>query len=133
MAPDHPYPKPINDCYKATLHIINTSEELGVNIDKLILAGDSTGGSIVAIVSQKLLENKQKLPQLQVLIYPWIQMVNFKLPSSSYYKTTSVINQVGLRLSKMTLWYLGIYENDTRYSEIHESLKAHKHLALIDD
>jgi len=43
-------------------------------IDKINLS-DSAGGNAVAVVSQRLLAENLKQPKLQVLIYPWLQMV----------------------------------------------------------
>ena len=63
------------------MHVIQNSKEIGVNAEKMVLAGDSAGGGIVAAITQRLLEENQPQPRLQVLIYPWIQLVNSKLPS----------------------------------------------------
>ena len=48
MAPDYPYPHSINDCYAATLYVIENCNELGGDISKFVLAGDSAGGNAVA-------------------------------------------------------------------------------------
>ena len=40
----------------------------------MVLAGDSAGGGIAAAITQRLLEENQQQPRLQVLIYPWIQL-----------------------------------------------------------
>lgn len=45
---------------------------------RVILAGDSAGGNIVAVMTQKLMADRFKMPKLQVLVYPWIQMVDLK-------------------------------------------------------
>ena len=49
MTPEHPYPQSINDCYTVTLNVIQNSKELGINLDKLVLAGDSAGGFLFFI------------------------------------------------------------------------------------
>ncbi len=33
------------------------------------------GGNAVAVLTQRLLSEKKKLPKIQVLIYPWTQLV----------------------------------------------------------
>ena len=43
MTPEFPYPTPTDDCYKATLHVLKLSDQLGIDLNKLILAGDSAG------------------------------------------------------------------------------------------
>ena len=52
MTPEHPYPQSINDCYTVTLNVIQNSKELGINLDKLVLAGDSAGGNVVDFASK---------------------------------------------------------------------------------
>ncbi len=91
------------------------------------------GANVVAAITQRLLEENQPQPRLQVLIYPWIQLVNSKLPSYTKYNTTSSINQVGLKLTKMAMWYLGICESDEKYSDILDGIKRLDHFGLIED
>ena len=47
------------------------------------------GGSAAAVVTQRLLKNKEKLPKLHFMSYPWLQMVDYQLPSSIY-----LLNQI---------------------------------------
>ncbi len=74
LAPEYPYPAPINDCYAVTKHVMQSKNEFG-DSERVILAGDSAGGNIVAVMTQKLKSDNIKMPKLQVLIYPWMQMV----------------------------------------------------------
>ncbi len=39
LAPDHPFPVPMNDCYDATLHFLENAEEFGVDSQRIALAG----------------------------------------------------------------------------------------------
>ena len=50
MAPEYAYPQPIIDCYKVTLHVLKIAKELGVDSEKLILAGDSAGIKLYLII-----------------------------------------------------------------------------------
>ena len=74
MAPEHPFPAATDDCYSVTKYVLESSNEFG-NTDKVILAGDSAGGNAVAAVTQRLKVENMKMPKLQILIYPWLQMV----------------------------------------------------------
>ena len=74
MAPEYPYPAPTNDCYSVTKYVLESGDEFG-DTDRVILAGDSAGGNIVAVMTQKLLAEHVKMPKIQVLVYPWLQMV----------------------------------------------------------
>jgi acetyl esterase/lipase len=99
----------------------------------MVLAGDSAGGGIVAAITQRLLEENQQQPILQILIYPWIQLVNSKLPSYTKYNTTSFIIQTGFKLTKMAAWYLGLTENVTGYDEFLVNFEKNNHFGLIED
>lgn len=57
-----------------TKYVLESGAEFG-NVNKVILAGDSAGGNIVAAMTQRLRSEKITQPKLQVLIYPWTQMV----------------------------------------------------------
>jgi acetyl esterase/lipase len=79
LAPEHPFPFPTQDCYNATKYVLESGFEFG-DTSRVVLAGDSAGGNIVAVMTQRLLAEKINLPKLQVLIYPWTQMVkNLKI------------------------------------------------------
>jgi acetyl esterase/lipase len=43
MSPENSFPTPIIDCYKVTLHVMQNFKEYGVDLSKLVLAGDSAG------------------------------------------------------------------------------------------
>ena len=40
LAPDHPFPVPMNDCYDATLHFLENAEEFEVDPQRIALAGN---------------------------------------------------------------------------------------------
>nr|XP_060615075.1 arylacetamide deacetylase-like 4 [Anolis sagrei ordinatus] len=82
LAPEHPFPIPIMDCCTATMHFLKNAEEYGVDPHRIVLYGQSSGGSFAVAVSEYL-AGKKDLPKLggQVLIYPALQAVDFNLPS----------------------------------------------------
>lgn len=52
LCPKNPYPDPINDCYQAYVWIVTQAkEQLGLDIQKFILAGDSAGGHLAVSVT----------------------------------------------------------------------------------
>ncbi|XP_063001318.1 arylacetamide deacetylase-like 3 [Elgaria multicarinata webbii] len=81
-APEHPYPVPVLDCLAATIHLLKNAERYGVDPNRIILGGDSSGGTFAAAVCQELVTRKD-LPRVraQVLLYPFLQAVDFNLPS----------------------------------------------------
>ena len=83
LAPEHPFPEPLLDCYNALQWIYDNQENLGIDEDKIFVAGDSAGGNLAAGLC--LLhsdrkgaplgdeENHHKPIKGQVLLYPMLQ------------------------------------------------------------
>ena len=99
----------------ATEYIYAHAHEFQIDLDRVILAGDSAGGNIVAAVSQRLLKEGKKQPKLQVLIYPWLQMFNMQLPSCQIYDAKGIFSSLGLSFGKMVKWYLGVMDDDIEH------------------
>ena len=110
MAPENPFPIPTSDCYAVTDYIFNNPNEFNADPNRIILAGDSAGGNAVAVISQKLLAENKKMPKLQILIYPWMQMINSRLPSSLQYHGTGLM--ASFTHAKYAAWYLGKFINN---------------------
>jgi acetyl esterase/lipase len=108
MAPENLFPTPADDCYLVTKHIIQNSHEFNADPNRIVLGGDSAGGNIVAVITQRILKENLTSPKIQLLIYPCTQIVNTKLPSIIRYDQTSLIGGTGITISKFASWYLGI-------------------------
>ncbi|KRX98268.1 Twinkle protein, mitochondrial, partial [Trichinella pseudospiralis] len=83
LAPEHKFPAAIDDCERAIVYFLRHAHKLySINSDKVVLVGDSAGGNLAAVVTQRL-RNKRIQPalKLQVLIYPVVQFVDFMTPS----------------------------------------------------
>ena len=70
LAPEHPFPAPLEDCYDALVWAAANGAALGVDGSRLAVAGDSAGGNLSAAVA--LLARDRGGPQLahQLLLYP---------------------------------------------------------------
>jgi len=70
LAPEHRFPAAVHDCYAATSWIAANAGELGADRGRLVVAGDSAGGNLAAVVA--LLACQRGGPDLaaQVLVYP---------------------------------------------------------------
>ncbi|NWX43161.1 ADCL4 protein, partial [Steatornis caripensis] len=82
LSPEHNYPAQTLDCLTATVHFLKTAENYGVDPDRIIVCGDSAGGTFSARICQELV-NRRDIPKIraQVLICPFLQALNFNLPS----------------------------------------------------
>ncbi|MCW2540698.1 MAG: Acetyl esterase/lipase [Frankiales bacterium] len=81
LAPEHPYPAPVQDCYAGLEWVAGNAAELGVNAERIIISGGSAGGGLAAAVA--LMARDRNGPTLlgQVLICPMLDDRN-ETPSS---------------------------------------------------
>lgn len=69
MAPEHPFPAPLDDCVAATSWLMRHGVELGIDPERLALAGDSAGGNLSLATLLALRDRNQPLPRTAALIY----------------------------------------------------------------
>lgn len=69
LAPEHPFPAAIDDALAAWDYAVEHAEHWGLSQNQLIIAGDSAGGNIAAVLAQ-VLKDREVQPALQVLLFP---------------------------------------------------------------
>ncbi|WHI47662.1 alpha/beta hydrolase [Microbulbifer sp. JMSA004] len=71
-APEFPYPKPIDDCYRAFIWLVQHAQELSVDPVRIGIMGDSAGGGLAAALT--IMARDKKGPPLarQILLYPML-------------------------------------------------------------
>ena len=74
LAPEHPFPAAVEDCWEATQHVAKHAKDFGIDDARLAVGGDSAGGNLAAVVAQ--IAKKSGGPPLvfQLLIYPVTQL-----------------------------------------------------------
>jgi acetyl esterase len=70
LAPETPYPGGIEDAYAATVWAHAHAAELGGDPDRLVVAGDSSGGNFAAVVALMARDRGGPPIAFQYLIYP---------------------------------------------------------------
>ncbi len=83
LAPEHPFPAAVNDCWAALRWAAANAAELGGDPHRIAVAGDSAGGNLAAVMAQLARDNAdQDGPALkfQLLWYPTVT-ADMSLPS----------------------------------------------------
>jgi acetyl esterase/lipase len=72
LAPEHPHPAPVQDCYAGLLWTRENAAELGIDPDRIVIAGGSAGGGLAA--STALMARDLNAPELaaQLLFCPML-------------------------------------------------------------
>ena len=102
LAPEPPFPAPVEDCYAATEWVAAHGDVLDVDTDRLVVAGDSAGGNLSAAVV--LLARERGGPDVahQYLVYP---VTNHAFDTDSY-----VENSEGYFLTRASMeWFWDHY------------------------
>jgi acetyl esterase len=74
LAPEHPYPAAPDDCYAALVWVAAHGDELGLDLSRLAVGGDSAGGNLAAGVAQRARDNNGPTIAFQLLVYPVVDM-----------------------------------------------------------
>ncbi len=109
LAPEHPHPAPVEDCYAGLVWTADNAAELGIDPDRLAIYGGSAGGGLT--IATAMLARDRGGPALRFMmpIYPMIDDTNTTASSHE-------ITDVGIWDRDANLeawgWYLGGKEAD---------------------
>ncbi|SER10344.1 alpha/beta hydrolase [Natrinema salaciae] len=70
LAPEHPFPGGLRDCYAALEWVADAADELNADPGKLVVAGDSAGGNLATGLSLFVRDHGGPEIAYQLLIYP---------------------------------------------------------------
>lgn len=69
-APEHPFPASARACAEAIVETLAAADSLGLNAERFLLAGDSSGANLIMAVVQMMREKQMPQPGGLVLLYP---------------------------------------------------------------
>jgi acetyl esterase/lipase len=72
LAPEHPFPTPVEDCYTGLKWLFAHADELGVEPARIAIGGPSGGGGLTAGLGLLARDRKEVPVAYQLLIYPMI-------------------------------------------------------------
>lgn len=106
MGPEHRFPAAVEDSVAATKWVAANAAALGADAERLVVAGESAGGNLAAVVALALRAAGPRLA-MQVLVYP---ATDLACATASYARFAE-----GYSLTRaMMLWYRGNYLRDER-------------------
>lgn len=72
LAPEHPFPAPLEDCYAALVWLHTEAEALGIGPERIAIGGASAGGGLAAGLVLLAHDRREVSVAFQLLIYPML-------------------------------------------------------------
>ena len=78
LAPEHPYPAAVEDCWAVLTWVVANAGELGADPTRIAVLGDSAGGTLAAVLALRARDEGESWIRGQVLIYPLVDLVGLR-------------------------------------------------------
>ncbi len=72
LAPEHPFPAGLDDCYAALRWLHDQADELGVDPARIAIGGNSAGAGLAAALTQLAADRGEAPVCFQLLVYPML-------------------------------------------------------------
>jgi acetyl esterase len=72
LAPEHPFPAGLNECYAIVKWAFENAKELNIDIENVILGGHSAGGNFTAAIAVMANKSKDFKLKYQIIDYPFL-------------------------------------------------------------
>ena len=94
LAPEHPYPIPVEDCYSVLTWLARLP---GIDSDRIAIGGASAGGGLTAALAFLARDRAEVTPVLQVLSYPMLddRSVDPSLDDTGFRLWNPASNRIG--------------------------------------
>lgn len=109
-APEHQAPAAAWDAYAAFDWVAEHTTSLGIDAQRIAVAGDSAGGNLATVVAQLCRDRDTTPPAMQVLLYPMIDpacdTASYQRRATGYFTTAAALQ-----------WYWRQYYGDANLPE----------------
>jgi len=92
LAPEHPFPAPLEDCYTALDWLFRQSHALGLDRQKVVIMGHSAGGGLAAALALLVRERREYSVAGLLMIYPMLDHRTGSAAVPSANPTTGTLN-----------------------------------------
>lgn len=118
LAPEHPFPVPLDDCRVALDALVEQAEELRLDVSKLVLCGDSAGANMAAVLAHMSARGEAPPINSQILFYP---VTDLQTESEGYERVKAGVPLTAASMRWFRNHYLrsDTYEPQWHHSPIH--------------
>ena len=98
LAPEHPYPAPIDDCHEAWQWMLDNSSQRGIDTKKIAIGGESAGGGLAAGLVLRIHDEGGPRPIAQWLFCPMLDdrtAIDRSLDQVDHYIWSNKLNLAG--------------------------------------
>jgi acetyl esterase len=118
LAPEHPFPAAVEDCWAAFAWAVENAAEVGADPARIAVGGDSAGGNLAAVISLLAREGGGAMPAMQLLIYP-VTDTEATMPSRLTYAEGYILTKADMDAFEAAYLPDGAARGDTRVSILH--------------
>lgn len=135
LAPAHPFPAAVEDCFAVFQWLRNQGHEIGADGSRIAVIGDSAGGNLSTVLTLICRDRKLAQPVCQILIYPGVTFKETPFPSRLYFARSGGMNFILSEdfLRRVKESYMGDHtdESDPYLSPLEATLTSDLAPALI--
>ncbi|KAK9806885.1 hypothetical protein WJX72_006309 [[Myrmecia] bisecta] len=103
LAPEHPFPAAVDDCYAALTWVANNAASLGGDPSRLAVAGESAGGNLAAACALLARDRQGPELRLQLLHCPVVDAPEPERPSYQKYGKGYMLTE------DLMAWFVELY------------------------
>ncbi|MEM8530788.1 MAG: alpha/beta hydrolase fold domain-containing protein [Chloroflexota bacterium] len=109
LAPEHPFPAGVEDCYAGLVWVATNADELGIDPDRIAVGGTSAGGGLAAAVALMARDRQGPKITFQFMGFP---VTDDRMETASVKSFTNTPNWNYGATVNMWKYYLGEHSTD---------------------